>query len=236
MGSDEMEGSEMTFLVVLFGVGGGADGRLAILGIPVDETTSPLVNLGSTTIGAALTAGIGFAALTDFAALAAGCGVGFAGAAGAGLFLVAALGVGVAFLAGAFEAVFTATFLAGTRGFFTGALAAGAVFLAAGLAAGFLAMAFLAGAAFLGAAFLGAAFLGAALGAGLVAAGFFAGAAFLLMDFTADLLAATVFDLVGLLLLTMLAPRVLKYQPAFAFDTCNSHGPGVGRGTWVTES
>ena len=70
MGSDEMEGSEMTFLVVLFGVGGGADGRLAILGIPVDETTSPLVNLGSTTIGAALTAGIGFAALTDFAGLA----------------------------------------------------------------------------------------------------------------------------------------------------------------------
>lgn len=233
MGSDEMEGSEMTFLVVLFGAGGGADGRLAILGIPVDETTSPLVSLGSTTIGAALTAGIGFASLTDFAglalagaALAAGCGVCFAGVAGVGLFLVAALGAGVAFLAGAFKAVLTATFLAGTTGFFTGALAAGAVFLAAGLATGFLAMAFLAGAAF----------LGAALGAGLVAAGFFAGAAGFLMEFTAGLLAATFFDLVGLLLLTMLAPRVLKYQPAFAFDTCDSHGPGVGRGTWVTES
>ena len=231
MGSDEMDGSEMTFLVVLLGAGGGADGRLAILGIPVDETTSPLVNLGSTTIGAALTAGIVFAALTDFAglalvgaALAAGCGVGFAGAAGGGLFLagaLAALGVGTAFLAGAFEALLTATFLAGITGFFTSALAAGAVFLATGLATGFLAMAFLAG---------------AALGAGLVAAGFFAGAAAFLMGFTAGLLAATFFDLVGLLLLTMLAPRVLKYQPAFAFDTCDSHGPGVGRGTWITES
>lgn len=82
----------------------------------------------------------------------------------------------------------------------------------------------------------GTAFLAAALGDGLVVTGFLAGVAAFLMDFTAGLLAATFFDLVGLLLLTMLAPRVLKYQPAFALDTCDSHGPGVGRGTWVTES
>ena len=71
MGSEEMEGREMTFLVVLFGAGGGADGRLAILGIPVEETTRPLVSLGSAGAAtASLTAGLaGFAAGVAFAAL-----------------------------------------------------------------------------------------------------------------------------------------------------------------------
>lgn len=89
MGSDEMEGSEMTFLVVLFGAGGGADGKLAILGMPVDETTSPLVSLGSTTTGAGAAAGIVFDALTTLVGLAltgtclaaTGFGVGFLAAA-----------------------------------------------------------------------------------------------------------------------------------------------------------
>lgn len=147
MGSEEMDGSEMTFLVVLFGAGGGADGRLAILGMPVDETTSPLVSLGSGTIGAAAAGGV-FVALTDFADLAvtdvflatADFGVVFLAAAGGGILgegALVTLGAGVAFLAGAFEALFTTAFLAVTTGFLTGALAAVAGFFTAGLVAGF---------------------------------------------------------------------------------------------------
>ena len=227
IGSDEIEGNEKTFLVVLFGAGGGADGRLAILGMPVDDTTSVVLILGSgagagvavllagvltTAFGAggALLAALGVVFLTKGAFFAAGAGALLTGTFLAGAFLATG---GGAFLAGAgavFRAGVTEGFWVAEDAFFTGGLALAGVFFGTGFGVAFfrdgwddLAVVFLETAVFL---------------VGWVA-----------------VLAVLTFGLDGLLLLTGLAPLVVKCQPPFAFDTCDAHGFGVGRGAGITE-
>ena len=227
IGSDEIEGNEKTFLVVLFGAGGGADGRLAILGMPVDDTTSVVLILGSgagagvavllagvltTAFGAggALLAALAVVFLTKGAFFAAGAGALLTGTFLAGAFLATG---GGAFLAGAgavFRAGVTEGFWVAEDAFFTGGLALAGVFFGTGFGVAFfrdgwddLAVVFLETAVFL-------------------------------VDWVA-VLAVLTFGLDGLLLLTGLAPLVVKCQPPFAFDTCDAHGFGVGRGAGITE-
>lgn len=143
MGSLESDGSDSVFLTVVFGAGGGAEGRLAILGMPVDETTSAVLIFGS---GAGATLGV-LGALAAFLAGAATTAL----ATGAGAF---ALGAGAGTLAGS--------------GFLTGAgFLAGAAFLATTTFLVLTADAFLTGGLALAAGFLGADFETAFLGAGL---------------------------------------------------------------------
>lgn len=230
IGSDEIEGNEKTFLVVLFGAGGGADGRLAILGMPVDDTTSVVLILGSGAGGAPLLAGVLTATLGAAGALLAEGGVGFLTkgaflATGAGAFLIGIFLAG-AFLAGAFLATGGGAFLTG----------AGTVFRA-GVTEGF-------GVAeeafFTGGLALAGVFFGTGFGVAFFRDGWddlavlFLKTAVFLVDWVAGLAVLT-FGLDGLLLLTGLAPLVVKCQPPFAFDTCDAHGFGVGRGAGITE-
>ena len=225
IGSDEIEGNEKTFLVVLFGAGGGADGRLAILGMPVDETTSVVLILGSGAGAALLLAGVLTVAFGAAGALLLTPGVVFLIkgaflATGAGAFLI-----GI-FLAGAFLAT-------GGDAFLTGA---GTVFRA-GVTEGF----WVAADAFLmGGLALAGVFFGTGFGVAFFRDGWddlavlFLETAVFLVDWVA-VLAVLTFGLDGLLLLTGLAPLVVKCQPPFAFDTCDAHGFGVGRGAGITE-
>ena len=230
IGSDEIEGNEKTFLVVLFGAGGGADGRLAILGMPVDDTTSVVLILGSGTGAAFLLAGVLTATLDVAGALLAALGAFFLTE---GAFLASGFGafvIGI-FLAGAFCA---GAFLTAEGGaFLTGA---GAVFRA-GVTEGF---GVVAGAFFMGRLALAGEFFGTDFGIAFFRDGWddlavvLLEAAVFLVDWVAGLAVLT-FGLDGLLLLTGLAPFVVKCQPPFAFDTCDAHGFGVGRGAGITE-
>ncbi|MEQ1752307.1 MAG: hypothetical protein ABL974_23000 [Prosthecobacter sp.] len=76
----------------------------------------------------------------------------------------------------------------------------------------------------------------AGFGAGFfVTTGFLTARGFLAV-LAAGLAAFTFFEMFFLVLLTNLAPLVVKYQPALTLDTCDTHGPGVGRGTGITET
>ena len=195
--------------------------------MPVDDTTSVVLILGSgagagvavllagvltTAFGAggALLAALAVVFLTKGAFFAAGAGALLTGTFLAGAFLATG---GGAFLAGAgavFRAGVTEGFWVAEDAFFTGGLALAGVFFGTGFGVAF----FRDGWDDLAVVFLETAVF--------------------LVDWVA-VLAVLTFGLDGLLLLTGLAPLVVKCQPPFAFDTCDAHGFGVGRGAGITE-
>lgn len=205
--------------------------------MPVDDTTSVVLILGSgagagvalllagvltTTFGAggALLAALGVVFLTKGAFFATGADAFLIGTFLAGAFLIGT------FLAGAFLATGGGAFLAG----------AGAVFRA-GVTEGFWVAE---DAFFTGGLALAGVFFGTGFGVAFFRDGWddlavvFLETAVFLVGWVA-VLAVLTFGLDGLLLLTGLAPLVVKCQPPFAFDTCDAHGFGVGRGAGITE-
>ncbi len=214
MGSETICG-EFGFLADAFGGGGGADGRLAIRGIPVEDTTKVVLTLTGSSLARAGALAAAFLAVTTLGAgkdLLAGGAVftailmtGFEPLAGGEVGVLLTTTKGSFFVAVFFVGAFFAArtdFLAGAADFFTGGFLAPAVVFLAG-AIGFLALtgrwiAFLAfGTGFLVtglAIFLTAAF--AAFGTAVLAMTFFLIAAF------GVALTVLVFDLDVLLLLT----------------------------------
>jgi hypothetical protein len=139
IGSETICG-ELCFLAVAFGGGGGAEGRLAIRGIPVEDTTkvvltligSSLANAGAGELTATFLAGRVLGAGKDFltsgAVLTAILMAGFEPLAGAEIGAFLSTTTGTFFEAALFVGAFLATvsdFLAGEADFF----AAVAVFL-----------------------------------------------------------------------------------------------------------
>lgn len=151
MGSETICG-ELGFLADAFGGGGGADGRLAIRGIPVEDTTKVVLTLTGSSLARAGALAAAFLAVTTLGAgkdLLAGGAVftailmtGFEPLAGGEVGVLLTTTKGSFFVAVFFVGAFFAArtdFLAGAADFFTGGFLAPAVVFLAG-AIGFLAL------------------------------------------------------------------------------------------------